>query len=489
MRISLSDVIKKFKQLDQKAKKESSKGWERILKGLEAVKEADADPDPIKKFRSLEELENNIKAEKKETLFWELGRKANLYTLSKCVQAFKNDSKKLLYDTATDDLVQGPRMISDATLELQALVNGLLKGNEISFRYNSAGELEIKIDDIEYNLTDILKHQPDFEHLNFSPEELDQYVNLLRANNCDVDMPKAPPYLHTGEKAAIQIYTSNYYEDIQSFLRNGGTLKQLKKIQDEDNASDMLKELKILLLTVCVASHGLSKPQNLGKDKDDLVVLRRGEQDNTNMNESRAQDMKSNKAITRNVGFTSSSSEDTVGQFKHKNTEITYIQPKSGIAKSISRFSRHSDEKEGLFTPGTQFKIIGVDSLNKRGKTEVLAVPVRTITNIPEAKSYSIFKAQKKSLNEIQNQLQDIEKEIVNIDQTNFRQYEEKLHLIGNKLRNMGTPEGVAKEKLENLQNEYKEVMDKFIDRRQKISEPHQAKEQENTPLLRKNSI
>ncbi len=155
------------------------------------------------------------------------------------------DTKNLaLEESKSFPLTQGPRMKSDATLALEQVVRGMLNNPaKTSCRYNEDHELEITIAGVEYNLTDILMFQPDFEQLTFSDEELSQYAAFIEGiglptfegigrNEKNVvatednyalnDPDQSLSHLHYAEKLAITIYSGTEYRSIQNFLRRLG---------------------------------------------------------------------------------------------------------------------------------------------------------------------------------------------------------------------------------------------------------------------------
>src|SRR5579871_5335434 len=89
------------------------------------------------------------------------------------------------YSTLTDKLLQGPRLKSKATYDLENLVKKLLLTNQYSLSYNSLGELEVRIgkDNDYFNVTKILENNPDFEHFNVEKEWLDKYTHFLKLNS------------------------------------------------------------------------------------------------------------------------------------------------------------------------------------------------------------------------------------------------------------------------------------------------------------------
>jgi hypothetical protein len=93
--------------------------------------------------------------------------------------------KKILPFSET---LQQTNQVSEATKDLEVILKAMIdsndrKGPKVKCRLNSFKEVEVTINDsITYNLTQILRHEPDFARLNLNEETLDQYLALLQQN-------------------------------------------------------------------------------------------------------------------------------------------------------------------------------------------------------------------------------------------------------------------------------------------------------------------
>ncbi len=397
MPVPLSEIIKKLEK--------DSAFQEQSPKILSAFKKLEDKASPVRKMERLDRLEKLLEWERVKTKSWQLSHKANLKILLESVRALKEEAYKEVYLSAMDQVVQGPLMKSDATIEFEAVARGLLTQlDKASCRYNAAGELEITIDKVKYNLTEILRHKPNLEHLTFSSEELDQYADFIRNEarnqprvqvNGGYRFPTAAYYkkhdpqkmsgdLSLGEKYAITLYTSDYYKHMQKFLRTSGK----EGLQHENT---MLDEVQELILAISIASHALSKPQNLGMDTHRFAAVTRGEDNSQNTRNEEYITQARTKQVSLNTGFTSSSASNKVSEDFAGDTHITIVQPEKGIGKKIKHLSKFSEEEETLFLP-TQFKVV---DHKESDKTYFVAVPVRTPEGTPDHKAYSKFKREK----------------------------------------------------------------------------------------------
>ena len=192
--------------------------------------------------------------------------------------------RELQSEKKSRGVAQGPRAKNFASMELEALSIALLNPvlfAQAEFKYNVLNELEVRIDGKLYNVTEILKHKPDFEHIMFTEDEINQYASFVHTTAEAKPMFRGktlPPkgvalgpdhltpedykredpqgkhnHLLYGEKLAITTYTGNAFTAIQNFLRNNGVDPALQRLSPE--------QLKVkaseLLLCSCMASHGL----------------------------------------------------------------------------------------------------------------------------------------------------------------------------------------------------------------------------------------
>ncbi len=283
-------------------------------------------------------------------------------------------------------LTSGPRMKSDATFALEEVVRGILSHpTNTSCRYNEDNELEITIAGVEYNLTDILMFQPDFEQLTFSDKELSQYAAFIEGiglpkfkifdreytatedNYALNDPENSLGHLHYGEKLAITIYSGQEYKSMQRFLRQLGMRENADVAVTGDESSNkmLLNDVKKALLGAAIASHGLSKPESIEIEPElgGFKVLHRGEVTFRAVDVQREKDAQ-DKKVTSNTGFLSTTSDNTVGQkFAAEGlseTHTTFVTPEgaSNMGKEIKNLSQNPHEQEVLYVPGAQTAII-----------------------------------------------------------------------------------------------------------------------------------
>lgn len=85
---------------------------------------------------------------------------------------------------ANSSFTNGPRIKGEATQQFEALIKNILEScaekKEIQISYNLLSEMIITVNQQTYNLTQILKHNPDFEQLLFSNEDIERYDAYLR---------------------------------------------------------------------------------------------------------------------------------------------------------------------------------------------------------------------------------------------------------------------------------------------------------------------
>jgi hypothetical protein len=277
-----------------------------------------------------------------------------------------------------DDLLQGPRLKSDATYDLERIAKALLYQPEsVNFSYNNKHELEVFIDGITYNITHILKNKPDFEQFIFSRSELIRYAKLHQEQYGHVSYISHLLYrlkyeydvyqkgeiicvddirhLSRGEQLAISSYT-NHSEYIQNFLFSEGT-------NDfhlyNNNYTQFKQVLTHILLTTCIASYGLSQPL-LQKREGSIICQRLEKVDPSYDFFKKKKEAAEKQKIYRHIGFTSANQYWAVmtADFLDCNCQIQ-ITSSAGlnpIGKSIKFASVAKFEDEILFPPGTQFQ-------------------------------------------------------------------------------------------------------------------------------------
>ncbi len=180
--------------------------------------------------------------------------------------------------SASVGLIQGPRVKGYATCQLEQAVLTLLNNwQSTEIIINELGDLEIIANKQVFNISQILRFQPDFEQINLSHQDLDNYLEIIIESDEELSRKKyrlirkssladsdTSNDLHLAEKMAIYLYTSSAYKGYQAFLRTTNEaiadLKNLDKLALKQKASQ-------LLLTIVVASHGLAKPSPLTEEE------------------------------------------------------------------------------------------------------------------------------------------------------------------------------------------------------------------------------
>ncbi len=78
----------------------------------------------------------------------------------------KQGTTPFLSDKQLSMLHQGPRMKSTATKNLEKVMRAFATETPPAYQVNVLGEIEVQIEGVKYNLSKILEHNPDFEHIN-----------------------------------------------------------------------------------------------------------------------------------------------------------------------------------------------------------------------------------------------------------------------------------------------------------------------------------
>lgn len=324
------------------------------------------------------------------------------------------------YAEATEGLVQGPRYKSDATKDLEEITRALLTDlprnavQRSKWSFNSLGELEVKIDDCTYNLTQILLHNPDFEQIELIDDEIILYPEIFnkfshfipKLDKTATGLPNISDYaardpkelqghLLYAEKLALTLYTNttkknedeaDFFRTLNEFLRVHGQMSEFATFTPY-----MLGQMATqLLLTAVVASQALEKVPAVVSDEDQDVMtsLYRAE-DPSSFDQVRRDDVQANR-ITLQKGLTSTSQKEelinTAKQTaKTNNVAVTithYQQPKSvnPIGKKIKQLSMHEDEGEITFPASTQIKYVAAEQVDQI--LSFAGIPVRTIEGI-----------------------------------------------------------------------------------------------------------
>ncbi|MBX3708470.1 MAG: hypothetical protein KIT56_07045 [Gammaproteobacteria bacterium] len=193
-KLSIDDIkaIKKIKQdylIYIEGKLRTEKNSDRIKEYTDFINEINGELNSLdialKELENIQEKFNTLGAnpEQAETLLKKAKEIEKLIMQAKSTDTLQ-EIYGTVYEQATEDLLVGPRMKSDATKDLELIVNAFLSPkNKIVCRYNSEGEIEVTINDKfpPKNLTQILKNKPDLEHieLNNVNAARKNYVNFL----------------------------------------------------------------------------------------------------------------------------------------------------------------------------------------------------------------------------------------------------------------------------------------------------------------------
>lgn len=299
-------------------------------------------------------------------------------------------------------IVQGPRNKLKQTYALEQVIRILLNSPKNQFFNNSKGEIYLsvsaeiggefiqKIDrKSEYikkaadgtfniNITKILQAKPDFEQLIFNDDDLAKSEKYFWG--CDSDTkPIYHKNLNPAEIYAIQSYSdAQTYVAIQDFLINKGSYPN-KYSYGEIIGNSLNYHWAYLLITICIASHGLAKPM-----PEPIANGKLSRVENVDIKKpffkSRLEKMKKKMAI-RQEGFTSTSAEGGGWSSKNKNCHIIINSGEEAelnpIGKPIMDISVHKYENEVLFPPGTQFIVESYSNENNLHK--FCWTPIRSI--------------------------------------------------------------------------------------------------------------
>ncbi len=382
----------------------------------------------------------------------------------------ERNQTELSYGQLMDGLKQGPRMKGHATLYFEKILHAFLDPTiQVECRYNMLGELEVKVqseteDDETYNLTKILEHHPDFEQISFDNEAIKRYEDFIvneatnkpfiKAEN-QITFPTPEEYairedesnLHYGEKLATTIYTTEFYSDMNTFLRRFGRTN--KTTNDTEQLNLYIKEV---MLASAFTSHGLSKPKTLednaeqpqltvqailDQDKESLQAyggsttetLYRGEKVTNPSDLERLKqktDTIENNTPVVHASLTSTTTNQRIAETAFATggtkiiSEIKQPQALNPIGKDVSNLSQFQGEGEVLFPPDTQFLYYKYDHEHEN-EHKVYAIPVRTIEGIdPFSYSHSEMKVRtdlihaREELNESKYEQDDATKELAN---------------------------------------------------------------------------
>ncbi|KTC79529.1 hypothetical protein Lche_1549 [Legionella cherrii] len=297
---------------------------------------------------------------------------------------------------------QGPRLKNNASFALERVLHALLSDYKtMDCSYNALNELEISIDGQFFNITQILLHDPDFEHIEFTEEHLDRYsvfaakkaLNKPTLVSQGVEIiPSSEDYrrldndgecshLHYAEKLAITIYSSDFFSKIQSFLRK---YAQKKDSHNKYSARSLRHLVPEILLSTAIAAHGLAKPTLNTTKEESLSLVRNYRKEivskDSHFFKTRLDSVKTKSELFEK-GFLSTSENNCFSK-SYANTHTVFYEDSisASLGKRIASISTYRKEKEVLYGPGTQ--LLYTD-YHREGSNHFFAVrPIRSIDGI-----------------------------------------------------------------------------------------------------------
>ncbi|MDR3504059.1 MAG: hypothetical protein P4L79_15930 [Legionella sp.] len=260
------------------------------------------------------------------------------------------DSFKQLNNQAARDYnpALGPLPKTDYTFHYEELTRRLMAGEPFAYEKAEDGSNLIRFKNKVYNLTEIIAYA-NLDHLTFSQNDLDQYADycqntsIVRPENEHEEFPTEEYFekqdkkaggvfkdMHYGEKLALNVYSTNYYEEMNPLLRGYYNFADKTPAQIRD-----------------VIVHSAMCGQALAHAPNKVIdgTFRYESVYNPALLENRIKIAQEGGAeIVR--GFISTGEEPALG-FKNK-VAITY----SGlVGKYVGPLSRYPHEKEFLIPP------------------------------------------------------------------------------------------------------------------------------------------
>jgi hypothetical protein len=242
----------------------------------------------------------------------------------------------------------GPRNKLLETQHLEYLAHAMLdEKSTVAIKYQSK-DLIVIVNERRFNLSEILKASPCFDQLEFSQTQLNQYLSskdaLLRPPASGIMNSHA--YLHPAEASALRAWSAEWYLSFNALLRN-------YTINPEEEITDV----KAIILGICIASHGLSKPLLTATPG---VPCTRGEEYLDHFIKERERAISKNHAVL-NRGFTAAARSDKpmCSSWENKpvhttiaKTELPALNP---LGKYIGGLSINPQDYEVLYPPNTEF--------------------------------------------------------------------------------------------------------------------------------------
>ncbi|MDR3491363.1 MAG: hypothetical protein P4M12_04870 [Gammaproteobacteria bacterium] len=240
-------------------------------------------------------------------------------------------SSNLESELSTWQIYQGPRNKRLATQHLEYLIYALMDGTtRPKLDVISA---TITIDGIQFNLKNILKAEPDFEHLSFHRLQLSAFGHDNSLNT----YPDPLGILHPVEKYAIGYWSGGGYIDFNTLLR----------------FHTLTTESYLDLAHICFATHGLNKINT-----HEIIKGYRHEHPGAFLRERKR--LAASKQLIRHKGFTAISVDSL-----HSFGDVKTTLPENNfLAKSIIPYANSRSENEYLFPPNTEFAFIKEDEDN-----------------------------------------------------------------------------------------------------------------------------
>lgn len=278
------------------------------------------------------------------------------------------------------------------TRQFEVIVSTLLTNkSNIVFTENN-GKYFINVSGKKFDLDEILGNMQRAQ-INLSPEQLNQYVNYVDTEattksafqggkiSCKELKKKATKlqYLHEGELAGLNIYTQDYYKDMNGLLRGQHPYK--------GSNPNFQENMRQVILHSAAALSGISKGQN---HKLPLTFRYDGNTLPKDILDERikcAQSKGIELEVYEDTAFVSSAFEKPVEHFKGPTRTVFYGM--QGL--DIGEISYYPTEREFLIAPG---KVKYLHHREENGKHYFLACPVtppasiNQILNLPSGGTY-----------------------------------------------------------------------------------------------------
>lgn len=205
---------------------------------------------------------------------------------------YEKNPEKLLTNTGIA-FTQGPRFKGEATQQFENLIKDILQShhekNDIRVSFNSLSEMVIHANQHTYNLTQLLKHQPDFEQLQFNESDISKYDAFLRnpstvsrhielGNDTTLNdlenMKNIFPHLSSAEMSAIREYTGNFWAPIYYLFKFNAQKPFPKTKELAIDTSDLANSLIGILISLAKKSDPDYNPNKiLNYELNDTIIF------------------------------------------------------------------------------------------------------------------------------------------------------------------------------------------------------------------------